>query len=134
MLKGFATSAYYASDLEAAEAWYSKVLGIDAYFHVPGYVEFRVGPYEAELGIIDAKYAPEGGNVAGGGYIQWAVDDVAATLARLLELGATLYQPVIERGGGFNTAVVVDPFGNLLGFMENPHFEEILKGGDSRER
>jgi predicted enzyme related to lactoylglutathione lyase len=129
MLKGFATSAYYAADLEAAEAWYSKVLGIDAYFHVPGYVEFRVGPYEAELGIIDAEYAPEGGNVAGGGYIQWAVDDVAATLARLLELGATLYQPVIERGGGFNTAVVVDPFGNLLGFMENPHFEEMLQGG-----
>jgi predicted enzyme related to lactoylglutathione lyase len=105
------------------------VLGIDAYYHVPGYVEFSVGPYEAELGIIDAKYAPEGGNVAGGGYIQWAVDDVAATLARLLELGATLYQPVIERGSGFNTAVVIDPFGNLLGFMENPHFEEILERG-----
>lgn len=129
MLKGFATSAYYAADLEAAEAWYAEVLGIAAYFHVPGYTEFRVGPYEAELGIIDAQYAPEGGNVAAGGYIQWAVDDVAATLARLLELGATLYQPVIERGNGFNTAAVVDPFGNILAIMENPHFEQILASG-----
>jgi predicted enzyme related to lactoylglutathione lyase len=130
MLKGFATSACYAADLEAAEAWYSTVLGIDAYFHVPGYIEFRVGRFEAELGIIDAKYAPEGGHVAGGAYVQWAVDDVAAALERLLELGATLYQPVIERGSGFITAAVIDPFGNILAFMENPHFEEILKRAD----
>ena len=134
MLKGFATSASYAADLEAAEAWYSEVLGIEAYYHVPGYVEFRVGPYQAELGIIDARYAPEGGHVAGGGFIQWAVDDVRASLDRLLALGATLYQPVIERGEGFTTAAVVDPFGNILGIMENPHFEEILAAGLAASR
>jgi hypothetical protein len=28
---------------------------------------------------------------------------------------------------GFVTAAVVDPFGNLLGIMHNPHFLEVLK-------
>lgn len=129
MLKGFATSAYYAADLAAAEAWYAEVIGIEAYFHVPGYVEFRVGPYEAELGIIDASYAPPGGNVAGGGFIQWHVNDVEAALTRLLELGAKPYAPVMERGEGFITAAVIDPFDNILGIMQNPHFVEMLAKG-----
>jgi hypothetical protein len=29
--------------------------------------------------------------------------------------------PVTERGVGFVTASVVDPFGNALGLMRNPH-------------
>jgi catechol 2,3-dioxygenase-like lactoylglutathione lyase family enzyme len=32
MLRGFATVSYYATDLEAASAWYSGVLGIEPYF------------------------------------------------------------------------------------------------------
>ena len=55
MLRGFATVSYFAADLEAARKWYSELLGIDAYFQMPGYVEFRVGDYQNELGIIDAK-------------------------------------------------------------------------------
>ena len=60
MLRGFATVSYYAADLEAAAAWYSEVLGIEPYFRRPGYIEFRVGDYEHELGIIDAQYRPAG--------------------------------------------------------------------------
>jgi predicted enzyme related to lactoylglutathione lyase len=56
--------------------------------------------------------------------VYWAVDDVAATLARLAELGATLHEPRTERGPGFVTASVLDPFGNVLGVMENAHFDE----------
>jgi predicted enzyme related to lactoylglutathione lyase len=134
MLKGFATVAYYAADLDAAEKWYAEFLGIPAYFHVPGYIEFRVGPYEHELGIIDAQYAPPGavGSPAGE-IIQWHVDDVDATMERLVELGATVYQERIERGSGFITGSVVDPFGNILGFMQNPHFLEILESGPKAE-
>lgn len=122
MLKGFATVAYYAADLEAAEKWYSEFLGAPAYFHVPGYVEFRIGDYQAELGLIDAQYAPSLPATPAGEMIQWHVEDLEATLARLLELGATVYQPVIDRGHGFRTASVVDPFGNILGIMYNPHY------------
>ncbi|MDY0908115.1 VOC family protein [Microbacterium sp. CFBP9034] len=126
MLRGFATISYYASDLDAAARWYAEVLGSEPYFVTPAYIEFRVGDYEHELGIIDAQYRPPMPDGAAGAVMQWAVDDVHAALARLLELGATPYQPVIERGEGFNTAAVVDPFGNILGIMENPHYREIL--------
>jgi hypothetical protein len=54
--------------------------------------------------------------------MHWHVDDVPAAVTRLLELGATEYQPVTVREAGFVTASVVDPFGNILGLMYSPHF------------
>ena len=57
----------------------------------------------------------------------WHVDDVAATFERLLSMGAKEYQPITPRGEGFVTAAVVDPFGNVLGIMYNPHYVETLK-------
>ncbi len=57
----------------------------------------------------------------------WHVDDVEAALARLLELGAKEYEPLTVRGEGFVTASVVDPFGNVLGVMTNPHYLEMLQ-------
>ena len=125
MLKGFATVAYYAADLDAAEKWYSELLGVPAYFHVPGYVEFRIGDYQNELGIIDAQYAPSIPAHPSGEIIQWHVENLEETLDRLVSLGATVYQPVIDRGHGFRTAAVVDPFGNILGIMFNPHYVAI---------
>ena len=56
----------------------------------------------------------------------WA-DDVAATFEKLLSMGAKEYQPITPRGEGFVTAAVVDPFGNVLGIMYNPHYLEILQ-------
>jgi len=63
MLRGLATISYYADDMEAATRWYSNLLGIEAYFvrpvgGPPAYVEFRLGDYQHELGIIDRRYAP----------------------------------------------------------------------------
>lgn len=127
MLRGFATVSYFAEDLEAARAWYGEVLGIDAYFERPGYVEFRVGDYQHELGIIDAKYAPPAPAQPAGEIIYWHVDELPASFARLLSLGATEHQAPTERGHGFVTASVVDPFGNILGIMYNPHYVEVLE-------
>ena len=126
MLRGFATVSYYAADLDAAAAWYAEVLGIEPYFQRPGYIEFRVGDYGHELGIIDANYRPEGPDAPGGEIILWHVDDLPGSYERLLALGATSYQPPIERGPGFVTATVVDPFGNLLGIMYNQHYLDTL--------
>lgn len=128
MLRGFTTVNYWAVDVEAARDWYAQVLEIEPYFQrpeegPPAYVEFRVGPDEDELGLIDRRYAPPGASAdPGGAIIHWQVDDVSATVARLLELGATEYQPVTEREAGFVTASVLDPFGNILGLMYSPHF------------
>ena len=40
---------------------------------------------------------------------------------------ATEYQPITPQGenGDFITAAVVDPFGNVLGVMHNPHYLEV---------
>jgi len=128
MLRGFTTVNYWAVDVEAARDWYAQVLEIEPYFQrpeegPPAYVEFRVGPDEDELGLIDRRYAPPGASAdPRGAIIHWQVDDVSATVARLLELGATEYQPVTEREAGFVTASVLDPFGNILGLMYSPHF------------
>ena len=128
MLRGFATVSYYAADLEAATAWYAEVLGVEPYFRRPGYVEFRVGDFQHELGIIEAQYRPTASDVPAGEIIYWAVDDLPGAYERLLELGATSYQPPMERGPGFTTASVVDPFGNILGVMFNQHYLDVLAG------
>ncbi|BEK94673.1 glyoxalase [Nocardia seriolae] len=88
MLRGMATVNYYADDLEAAKDWYSELLGVAPYFAVPGgYYEFRIGDYQAELGIINKKFAPSHPDRPGGQIVNWHVDDVAATFRRLLDLG-----------------------------------------------
>lgn len=123
MLRGLSNVSSYAADLDAATDWYTRVLGAPPYFVVPGYREWRTGDDEDELGLIDAAYAPPGAaDAPGRSVVSWHVDDVHAEVERLVGLGATLRDPVTERGEGFRTAVVVDPFGNALGVMENPHW------------
>jgi predicted enzyme related to lactoylglutathione lyase len=130
MLRGIATISFWAEDHAAAKAWYSELLGMQPYFDKPGYFEFRIGDYQHELGVIDSRYAPAGHSRQTGGTISyWHVDDLAATLERLIQLGATVYEPITERGEGFVTASVLDPFGNILGIMSNPHYLEILEKG-----
>jgi predicted enzyme related to lactoylglutathione lyase len=127
MLRGFATVSYWAADLSAAKSWYAELLGFEPYFERPGYYEFRIGDYEHELGLIDARYAPDGWlDRQAGEIIYWHVDDVQATLDRLLSMGATLHEGIRDRGRGFITASVIDPFGNVLGIMYNPHYLDIL--------
>ena len=130
MLRGFATISFWAGDLEAARKWYTELLGIEPYFERPGYCEFRVGDHQDELGLIDSRYAPGGpASGPGGAVMYWHVDDVRAALEKLLSMGAREYEPYTERGSGFVTASVVDPFGNILGVMYNPHFLEVVAGG-----
>jgi predicted enzyme related to lactoylglutathione lyase len=132
MLRGFATISYWADDVEAAKNWYAELLGIQPYFirpeeGPPAYVEFRVGDYQDELGIIDRRYAPQGAaGDPGGAVMHWHVDDVPATFERLLSMGAKEYQPITPREAGWITASVVDPFGNVLGIVYNPHYLEML--------
>jgi predicted enzyme related to lactoylglutathione lyase len=133
MLRGFATINYWADDMEAAKRWYAELLGVEPYFERPGpdgrlaYAEFRVGDDQDELGLIDRGWAPPGAAAEPGGAIMyWHVDDIAAAFQRLLSMGAKEYQPVTPRGDqGFVTASVVDPFGNVLGIMYNPHYVEL---------
>jgi predicted enzyme related to lactoylglutathione lyase len=132
MLRGLTTVSFWAADLAAAKRWYTELLGIEPYFERPdsehpAYIEFRLGDYQHELGIIDSSYAPKGAATGSGGVVvYWHVDDVAATLEKLMAMGAREYEPLTNREAGFITASVVDPFGNILGVMYNPHYLEVL--------
>jgi predicted enzyme related to lactoylglutathione lyase len=52
----------------------------------------------------------------------WGVPDADAEVARLLALGASVHDPVKDVGGGIKVGSVWDPFGNVFGVIENPHF------------
>ncbi|MEL1253991.1 VOC family protein [Flavobacterium sp. DGU38] len=131
VLRGLSTISFYASDIEKATEWYSDFLEIQPYFKVPGYVEFRLGDYQHELGIIDSCYAPKNSTQnIGGAIAYWHVDDLEATFTTLISKGAIVHEPIIDRSNGnmaFVTASVVDPFGNILGIMTNKHYLEILQ-------
>jgi predicted enzyme related to lactoylglutathione lyase len=133
MLRGLSTITYSADDVAEAAAWYQSVLGVEPYFRKEfgeelAYVEFRIGDYSHELGILDRRYVGPTPEAQGGTVAYWAVDDATAAFARLLQLGATEHIGVTEQGPGFVTASVVDPFGNVLGVMENSHYLEVLEG------
>lgn len=125
-LKGLTTQVITADDVAAASAWYAEVFGQAPYFRRPeegpvAYVEFRVGPDEDEFGIMDRSYAPGAGGL-GTSTTYWQVSDVATSLDEFVARGATMHSPPVERGAGFITASIVDPFGNVLGLMHSPHW------------
>lgn len=131
-LRGIATVNFFADNLTEAQSWYAQLIGTNAYYAFPdninpAYIEFRLGDYQHELGIIDRKFAPKAIDVPGGAIAYWHVDDINAVFEKLLGMGAKVYQPVTKYGElGFVTASVTDPFGNILGIMYNPHYLEML--------
>lgn len=133
MFKGLTNVNYTAEDVAAAAEWYAGVLGVQPYFvrpetGPPAYVEFRLGDAQDELAIMDRRYAGplRAGHQPAGALVYWHVDDIAAARETLLQAGASEYEPVVDREGGFSTASVIDPFGNLLGLMHSPHYAQSL--------
>lgn len=116
MFLGLRTAIYGVTDIQKAKEWYSQVLGIQPYFDEPFYVGFNVGGFE--LGLDPSS--PAGSNTGSTAY--WGVEDAEATRQRLLELGAKENGPVQDVGDGIQVGSVIDPFGNQLGFIKNPHF------------
>jgi predicted enzyme related to lactoylglutathione lyase len=120
-LLGLRTAKYSASDIAKAKAWYADVLGFGPYFDEPFYVGFNVGGFE--LGITPEPEA--GANRPEAGIAYWGVTDADAAHARLLSLGATTHEPIQDVGGGIKIGSVWDPFGNVLGVIENPTFRIV---------
>ena len=116
MVQGLRTVVYYVNDMANARDWYSSILGIAPYFDEPFYVGFNVAGFE--LGLH-----PDDGKTKGEGQVPyWGVENADTAYQRLLELGATPNDEVEDVGGGIKVASVKDPFGNVFGIIENPHF------------
>jgi predicted enzyme related to lactoylglutathione lyase len=118
MFQGLRTVIYHVEDIARAKAWYARVLGFEPYFDEPFYVGFSVGGYE--LGLDPDPSAGKPG--AGGAVAYWGVENADRAWKRLLELGAAKHSDLREVGGGIRVATVRDPFGNVLGIIENPNF------------
>jgi predicted enzyme related to lactoylglutathione lyase len=118
MLLGLRTVVYKTPDLAAGREWYAALLGLAPYFDEPFYVGFDVGGFE--LGLDPD--ATEQGPGPGGATAYWGVSDLAAALAEAAARGAAVAEPLREVGGGIKVAALRDPFGNLVGLIENPHF------------
>ena len=118
MLLGLRTVGYKVTDLAKAKEWWKKHFGITPYFDEPFYVGYNVGGFE--LGLDPAEGSAKG---PGGVVAYWGVENAEKALARLQEAGAKVHSGLQDVGGGIRVASVSDPFGNLIGIIENPNFK-----------
>ena len=110
MTAGMRTVVYPVSDLAGATRLFRALLDRAPTTEQPYYVGFDVAGQEVGL---DPNGDPAEGPV---GY--WHVDDVHASLERLLAAGARAGRPVRDVGGGRLIATVADADGNVLGLLQ----------------
>jgi predicted enzyme related to lactoylglutathione lyase len=115
---GLATVIYQVPDLDRAKAWYAQAFAQQPYFDQPFYVGFEIGGYE--LGLHPDL--SEGGPGPGGSVAYWRVLNIEAAVEHFVMVGATLVASPMDVGEGIKVARVADPFGNVIGLIENPHF------------
>jgi predicted enzyme related to lactoylglutathione lyase len=112
--QGIKTVLHPVSDLSAAKAVYSALLGMSPQHDAPYYVG-----YEAEgqhIGLV-----PGGGPQGMTSPVAfWHVADIEAKLAEVTAAGATVHEAAHDVGGGRLVATVTDPDGNVLGLLQDP--------------
>jgi predicted enzyme related to lactoylglutathione lyase len=112
--QGIKTVLHPVSDLSAAKAVYSALLGMSPQHDAPYYVG-----YEAEgqhIGLV-----PGGGPQGMTSPVAfWHVADIEAKLAEVTAAGATVQEAAHDVGGGRLVATVTDPDGNVLGLLQDP--------------
>lgn len=126
MFRGLANLNLVAEDMTAAVAWYAEVFGSAPYFVRPEqgsvqYAEWRFGDDEDEFALMDARFRPSL-EQPGGALVSMHVDDIRSAFDHVIDLGATAFDPITQRGEGWWSASVSDPFGNLLGLIQSPHW------------
>jgi predicted enzyme related to lactoylglutathione lyase len=119
MVKGLGTAIYHVPDLNRAKAWYSAAFQQNPYFDQPFYVGFNIAGYE--LGLDPSQTMTSAGR--GGSVAYWRVANIDEALQHFVATGATVVATVLDVGEGIKVATVTDPFDNMIGLIENPHFE-----------
>ena len=119
MVKGLATVIYHVTDLKRAKAWYSTAFQQQPYFDQPFYVGFNIAGYE--LGLDPNQTVTKAGR--GGGVAYWRVAEIESAVQHFVTAGAIVVTPIQDVGERIKVATVTDPFGNMIGLIENPHFE-----------
>jgi predicted enzyme related to lactoylglutathione lyase len=115
---GLRTVIYKVGDLEKAKNFYSKILGFAPYFDEPFYVGYNVAGYELGLQSTDAPIQPVENIEA-----YWGVQDIQASYQSMLSDGASVNTEPQNVGDDIWVATLRDPWGNIIGIIQNPHFK-----------
>jgi predicted enzyme related to lactoylglutathione lyase len=111
--QGFRTLLHPVSDLAAAKAVYTALLGLEPQTDSPYYVGYDLGGQH--IGLV-----PGGAQQGMSAPVAYRhVDDLAVALAEVVAAGATVREPAREVGGGRTVATVADPDGNVLGLLQD---------------
>lgn len=113
MFKKLRTVIYHVDDLQKAKAWYTEMTRVVPYFDEPFYVGFDING--CELGLDPDFEDVERGAQA---VAYWQVDDIESTVKKFISGGALLSSKIKEVGPGIKVAVVLDPWGNAVGLIE----------------
>jgi predicted enzyme related to lactoylglutathione lyase len=101
------------SDLEAAKAVYTALLGVEPQHDAPYYVGYETGGQH--LGLVPDGSAQ--GLTAPVAY--WETADIEAKLAELTAAGATVKEAPNVVGPGRTVASIADPDGNVVGLVQD---------------
>jgi len=112
--EGIKTVLHPVSDLAAAKAVYTALLGVPPSTDSSFYVGFEAAGQQ--IGLVPGG-GPEGMTSP---VAFWHVPDIEAKLAEVTAAGATVKEPAHEVGGGRLVATVTDPDGNVLGLLQDP--------------
>jgi predicted enzyme related to lactoylglutathione lyase len=111
--QGIQTVLHPVSDLEAAKAVYTALLGMPPTTDGSYYVGYEAAGQQ--IGLV-----PGGGSQGMTSPVAyWHVPDIEAKLAEVTAAGATVKEPAHEVGGGRLVATVTDPDGNVLGLLQD---------------
>jgi predicted enzyme related to lactoylglutathione lyase len=112
--KGIKTVLHPVTDLAAAKAVYTALLGIPPMADSDYYVGFEAG--DQHIGLV-----PGGGPQGMTSPVTfWEVSDIEAKLAEVTAAGATVTEAAHDVGGGRLVATFTDPDGNVLGLLQDP--------------
>jgi predicted enzyme related to lactoylglutathione lyase len=114
MTSGMKTVVYPVKDLDRAKTVFGSLLGAAPIMDEPYYVQFNIAGQEIGLD-------PHGHDKGMTGPVSyWQVDDIEASLNRLIDAGAEVQQAPSDVGGGRLIATVKDADGNIIGLMQSP--------------
>src|SRR5882724_12022087 len=111
--QGIKTVLHPVSDLAAAKAVYTALLGVPPQHDASYYVGYEAAGQH--IGLVPGGASQ--GMTSPVAY--WHVPDIEAKLAEVTAAGATLHEPVRDVGGGRLVATFTDPDGNVLGLVQD---------------
>lgn len=128
MFKTVETVLLFVQDIDAAAAWYARLLNAEVQHENADYAFVR-GP-GVLLGFHPADAKCPGG--IGGTTVYWEIDDLDQSLDTLLSAGAALHRGPALTSFGARVAMLIDPFGCTIGLNQATAASRQHLGGDAQ--